>query len=246
MFWNKWIITNKEYVFDRPLYSYTLMWIDGAANQQIHVKSEKDLNISDFCDDNLNPLSLQYNVKNCDMATVKWVDIRNADINGLKRAFLFNTHFGCITQSTCDFGLKLKRDDEISIFVRNNPQSEYNTKHDPYFFALDMLENLTTGEKNPYITYDPETSKGMLERFVVVDVSNIGTPHSPARKSMMLDSPKFGSMFYDVSQNDPLFFTEENDKLCVERNPKTKTFDILCNISADMTRRIHVLRQKIH
>lgn len=242
---NKWIISDKERVASKPGYLYTLILIDGDINlyktDHIHVQSDKNLNIGDFFDYNLNPLNIHYKTEQTDIANVEFANTFNVGNADLQKISLFGINTGCfnafITKQGLDF--PIRRGDELSIFaIKGDPVNSPTG-----FMTFKLMQNLTTDQKSPDFEYVVDNFEGNFEELVVVGRGAAGTNEEPAKKGMLISSPKFGYIYSVVSSKETLFFTRTNDKLLIERNPRTNAFEILRNITADNIRAGYLLQK---
>ena len=247
---NKWIITDKEPVATKSGYLYTLILVDGDVDlfktEQNHIYSEKNLNIGDFFDCDLNPLTIHYKPEHSDIATVEYADIYNVGSNKLRKLSFFSDCMGCFDTiiPTADQEFPVKRGHIISTFMRNDPQNPLNINKSQDFFVFKMMKNLTTDQKSPLFEKIIDNYNGVFEDLVVVGIDNPGTNDKPAHKGMLINSPKFGYVHSIIPSTEFLFFTRPKDKLLIERNPENGTFEILRNITIDNIRSDYLLNQK--
>lgn len=239
---NKWVVLNKEPVSTKAGYLYTLILVDWGVSifktNQHHIYSEKNLKIGDFVDCDLNPLSYHYKTENCDIATVESTRTHNITDQDSKKFLLFSNRFGCfdLTCTKDSRPFSMKRGDEISILVRNDPLHKENANNHRDFFVFRLMKNLTTDETSPYFTdniSDYGINDSQFEDLVIVGAGAMGTNKKPAKKHMLINSPRFGYISTLATSNENLFYAKPDDKLLIERNPKTNSFEILRNMTAD-------------
>ena len=189
--------------------------VDGDINlfetEQNHIYSEKNLNIGNFCDCDLNPLTIHYKPEHSDIATVEYTDTYNVGTNKLRKFSFFSDCMGCFDTiiPTADQEFPVKRGHEISVFMRNDPRNPLNINKSPYYFVFKMMRNLTTGAKSPDFEYIIDNYNGIFENLVVVGVGNPGTNEKPARKGMLIHSPKFGYI-HSIIPSDEFFDQKTN------------------------------------
>ncbi len=245
MLTNKWIISDKETVPTKSGFLYTLILVDGDPSlyktEINHIYSEKNLNLGDFTDYDLNPLNRHYNSDKTDIATVEFAKTYNVGDNRLKKLSLFGLRSGCFySYAKKDQDFPIKRGDTLSVFVMKD--LSFNMGKDEVAFKL--MQNLTTGRKSPDFEYVIDNFNGFFYELVATGVDSAGTNETPATKGMLIYSPKFGYNYRVVSTNEVLFFTRTNDKLLVEHNPRNNTFEVLRNITTDNIRTEFVLNQR--
>lgn len=249
MLTNKWIISDKESIPTKSGYLYTIILVDCDKSlfktEQDHIYSEKNLHIGAFVDSQLNPLTDYFKPEYCDTAKVVFTHTYNVENQELKRVSFFSAEYGCFdTFMHYNFNnFSMSRGDEISVLIRNEPESRLNTNNSRNFFTFRVLQNLTTNQKNPY-SYDIDDFNGDFQEFFVVGIGSAGTKQEPSKKYMLINSPRFGYISMIVSSKDTLFFTRPNDELLVERNPKTDSYEVLRNITADNMRAAYILNQR--
>lgn len=247
---NKWIISNKEQVTSRPEYLYTLILVDGNPNlyktECQHICSKLNLNIGNFVDCDLKPLSNHYKSEHTDIATVEFTNTYNIGSPELRKFSFFSSSIGCfdalITKSIQEF--PVRRGDNVSVFMRKDPLNPLNINKSPDYFVFKMMKNLTTDQKSPYFEEIIDNYDGVFEDLVVVGVDPAGINETPAKKYLFLKSNKFGYSGSVIPSDEYLFFTRPNDKLLIERDPNDGTFEILRNITADNIRTEFILNQR--
>lgn len=246
---NKWIISDKEEIPKTSGFLYTLILVDGETDiyktEIQHVCSDTDLHIGDFVGHDLNPLTKQYRAEYSDIATVEFTKIYNGN-NKLKKVLFFDEKYGSfeVILETDYQKISMKRGDEISVFIVNNPSSPLNIEKTPDFLQFKILQNLVSGQKIENYEYFFENYSGTLKTMIVVGIDNVGTGETPAMKTMLINSPKFGYILSSVSPNETLFHTRAKDKLLIERDHQTGNIEILRNITIDNIRTAYVLNQR--
>ncbi len=247
---NKWIISKKEQLVDKNGYLYTLMLLDGNSSlfgtNVRRIYSEKSLNVGDFSDCNLNPLSAYYNPGRLDVATVEYTVTYKCEKSESVKISLFGGRSGCFDaiMSESDFDFPIKRGDTVSVFrffpKCDMPQDQSRC----HSFMFKIMQNLTTGRKSPEFEYITDNYVGNFERAVIVGMGCAGTMEKPATKAMFVTSPKFGCFHMLFSSNQTLFFTRAGDKLLIKRNPVNGTAEVLRNITADAIRAAYITNQR--
>ena len=247
---NKWIISNKEQICNKSGYLYTIMLLDGDASlfgtDVRRVYSEKNLNVGDFADCNLNSLDCYYNSARADVATVQYTATYKLEDSDSVKISFFGCNSGCFDAvlSESDFDLPIKRGDSVSVFrflPKTDTQKNQSRCHS---FMFKIMQNLSSGRKSPDFEYIIDSYAGNLENAVIVGMGYAGTMERPATKAMFVTSPKFGCFHMLISSDQTLFFTHANDKLLIKRNSLNGTGEVLRNITADAIRASYLTNQR--
>lgn len=238
MLQDKWLITDRQSVFNMPRnYFYTLALVDSDnANLDTYTRqlvSDKRLKVGSFTDHDLNPLETLYNPELSDVAIVK--DAYYLTQNEYKKISFF-------TKSSSDWEtivpidykpFPLKRGQTI-LFCVSKIKERVNGKTLKYT-GYEFVENLSTGVRQRP-TCPPLQKNQFLVEGVVYGLDRCDEKGISAKKYIELYSPKFElTKSFVVSCNAPEYSIRPRDKILVVRNPDTG-LNILRNLTTD---RIH-------
>ena len=236
MLYNKWIIVKKEKPVDTVgLFMYTLVMVDSKLSKKQDMRrqtfSKKQFKIGSFIDDNLNPLSEQYNPAKTDIATVQSTKVISPTGQNKSnyRVSFFNDVLGDfdITITLDRIPFAMKRGD--TVLVRAQTTHELQIK---------FVKNLSTGAKSKF--YNPR-NKGRKESFqkvIIIGINRCRPQTDYAKKHVLTYSEKFGYSSFILTTSNIEYPVRIGDKLLLQKHQhkKTSDFEILRNLTIDEMR----------
>ena len=237
MLYNKWIIVKKERPVNQvELFMYTLVMVDSKLSKKTDMRkqtfSKKQFKIGSFIDDNLNPLSEQYNESESDIATVqsaKVITPKKQNENNYRVSF-FNSALGdfdvTITPNRIPFAMK--RGDTILVRAQITPTLQ-----------IKFVKNLSTGAKSKF--YNSRKTKNKQESFqklVIIGIDRCKSKTDYAKKHVLTYSEKFGYASFILSTSNIEYSARIGDELLLakHKHKKTSDFEILRNLTIDKMR----------
>lgn len=243
---NKWIITKKFPDKSTPDISvYKIVPVDTdfaeeSGGYSKSIRSKRQFEVGTYTDDELNPVTEQYQNKQTDVAVV---EMTNKPVHGsdIVQVSLLGRRFGEFTLlfNAKDIPITMSRGDSVLI------RREY-IDFDNESPLFNILYNMTTKRKARYFPKSKHAF-GDCDMAVITGLDTIDMIEN-TNKHVLAFSDKFGYISFMISETDPEFLTRFSDQILIEqyhdRNIDQIAYRMLSNLSIDSMRNVFLSKKR--